>query len=138
MIDPLAKLPGYVLRRATSATSAELRQRLAPLDLRMTDVSILLLIQANPGVTQSELGRMLDIKRANMTPIAAKLAERDLIARQQVDGRSHGWALTAAGVTLMAQAQKIISTFERALVERVPTEHRAHILPVLMALWSPA
>ncbi len=138
MIDPLSSLPGYLLRRATSATSAELRHLLAPLDLRTTDVSILLLIQANPGITQSELGRMLDIKRANMTPIAAKLAERALIDRQQVDGRSHGWALTAAGSALAAQAQLIITTFERALVERVPAAHQAHILPVLMALWSPA
>jgi hypothetical protein len=44
MKDPLAKLPGYVLRRASSAALGELNQRLEPLKLRHADAAFLLLI----------------------------------------------------------------------------------------------
>ena len=53
MRDPLPSLPGYALRRAANATAAELSGRLTPLGLRQSDVSVLILIAENPGVTAS-------------------------------------------------------------------------------------
>lgn len=137
MHDPLKSLPGYLLRRAASALTIELSRRLTDLDLRIADMSILLLVDANPGVTQSELGRMLDIQRANMTPMTAKLSERRLIAREAVDGRSQGLALTAAGTALAMQAHAIADAYERELVDRVPVDLRPYVIPILSALWSP-
>ena len=136
MRDPLSILPGYILRRASSAVGAELSRRLALLDLRTVDMSVLLLVEANPGITQSELGRMLDIQRANMNPIASGLSERKLIVREAVDGRSQGLTLTASGDVLATQAKAIVQAFETELIERVPPDLRPHVLPVLKALWS--
>jgi DNA-binding MarR family transcriptional regulator len=137
MRDPLKSYPGYLLRRAASSLTTELTRRLADLDLRIADVSILLLIDANAGITQSELGRILDIQRANMTPMTAKLSERGMVTREAVDGRSQGLTLTATGKAMAAQARAIADTFEQDLVDRVPIELRPHILPILSALWSP-
>jgi DNA-binding MarR family transcriptional regulator len=136
MHDPLKLLPGYVLRRASSKLAAELGSHLTPLDLRSADVSVLLLIHANPGTTQSELGRILDIQRANMTPLVAKLSSRGLIVRQKVDGRSQGLALTNKGVALAGEAQSVIASFEQSLALRIPAKSRPHLLPVLTALWG--
>ena len=137
MYDPLSQLPGYVLRRTALATMNALSERLTPLDLRTVDASVLLLISANPGVTQSELCRALDIQRANMTPLAAKLSERGLIEREAVDGRSQGLALTACGRVLVGKVQVIIDGFEAELIARVPPALRPHLMPVLRALWEP-
>lgn len=136
MIDPLKLLPGYVLRRASSKVAAELSARLAPLGLRSSDVSVLLLIEVNPGVTQSELGRVLDIQRANMNPIVSKLSDRGLIVREKVDGRSQRLVLTGEGVALTSRARAAIEMFEEALATRVPVKLRPHLLPVLSALWG--
>ena len=76
MKDPLLDLPGYVLRRASAAALSELNQRLAPLRLRHGDAAFLLLIAAAPGSNQSEVGRILDIERANMVPLVARLDGR--------------------------------------------------------------
>jgi DNA-binding MarR family transcriptional regulator len=133
--DPLQTFPGYLLRRASSALTAKLSRRLATLDLRIADMSILFFIEANPGITQSELGRLLDIQRANMTPITAKLGARGLISRATVDGRSQGLELTSAGAALSLKARTIADTFERELIERVAPNLRAHVAPVLTALW---
>ncbi|HKX55834.1 MAG TPA: helix-turn-helix domain-containing protein, partial [Xanthomonadales bacterium] len=92
--DPLENYPGYSLRRASAAAMARLARRFAKLDLRPTDASVLMVIDANPNITQSEISRMLDIASANMAPLVSRLADRGLVERLPVDGRSHGLALT--------------------------------------------
>ena len=131
MRDPLPKFPGYALRRAANATAAELSARLAPTGLRQSDVSVLLLGAANPGVTASAIGRQLE--RANMVPLLKRLD--GLIARAPIDGKSQGLALTDAGAARLAEARKVVETFEAEVLARVPPEHRDHLLPALEALW---
>jgi DNA-binding MarR family transcriptional regulator len=136
MKDPLVRLAGYVLRRASAAAVAELNQRLAPLELRHADVAMLMLIEFSPGITQSEAGRVLDIQRANMVPFVARLQARAVIQRRQVDGRSQALDLTHRGRLLLARARRVVDTHEVALLGRVPQKLRPMVLPVLTALWG--
>ena len=135
MRDPLPSLPGYALRRAANATAAELAGRLTDLGLRQSDVSVLILIAENPGVTASAIGRALDIQRANMVPLLNRLEELGLIEREPIDRKSRGLALTADGQERLAAARKVVEDFEADLIRRVPAEHRPHLLPALEALW---
>ena len=133
MRDPLVNFPGYALRRAANATAAELASRLGAIGLRQSEVSVLMLIAANPGVTASALGRQLGIERANMVPLLKRL--EGLIDRAPIDGKSQGLALTAPGETRLSAARAVVEAFEAELIARVPPEHRAHLLPALEALW---
>ncbi len=135
MRDPLPAFPGYALRRAANATAAELAARLAPTGLRQSDVSALILIGENPGVTASAIGRALDIQRANMVPLLKRLEDERLIDREPIDRKSRGLELTERGRERMAQARAVIEAFEAELIARVPVEHRGHLLPALEALW---
>lgn len=135
MRDPLPDLPGYSLRRAANATAAELATRLSELELRQVDASILILIGDNPDVTASALGRQLDIQRANMVPLLKRLEDAGWIDRKPLDGKSQGLVLTAAGLEKRQQALAVIEQFETELLERIPPEHRDHLLPALNALW---
>ena len=135
MRDPLPGFPGYALRRAANATAAELAARLAPMELRQSDVSALILIGENPGVTASAIGRTLDIQRANMVPLLKRLEDAGLIDRAPIDKKSRGLELTSLGRARLSEARKVVEQFERELIERVAPEHRAHLLPALEALW---
>ncbi len=135
MDDPLLRLPGYSLRRAASAMLAELSAKLEPLELRFADVSALMIIAANPGITASQLGRMIDVQRANMVPLIARIEAAGLIARRPLDGKSHSLELTEAGKARLAQAQSVIDAFEESLLARIPQQHRDHLMPALNALW---
>jgi DNA-binding MarR family transcriptional regulator len=137
MQDPLTQLPGYVLRRASAAALARLNERLAPLGLRHIDVALMLLVEATPGLTPSRAGRVLDIQRANMVPLVARLESRSLMARQRVDGRSHALRLTAEGRSRLSRARAVVAHCEAALLRPVPVKLRPHVLPILMALWNP-
>ena len=135
MDDPLLRFPGYALRRAANSTAAELSARLAKVELRQSDASLLMLVASNPGATSSALGRALGIERANMVPLLKRLEEAGLIGREAIDGKSQGLRLTAEGQRRLAEARAIIEAFEDELVARVPPEHRDHLLPALNALW---
>ena len=117
MRDPLPSFPGYALRRAANATAAELAERLAEVDLRQSDTSVLILIGENPGVTASAVGRALDIQRANMVPLLKRLEDAGLIDRAPIDGKSRGLALTPLGETRMAKARQVVEAFEAELHE---------------------
>ena len=82
VIDPLKDYPGYALRRASAASMARLAQRLEPLGLRPAEATVLMVIGANPGITQSEVGRLLEIASANMAPLTSRLGRRGLIVRR--------------------------------------------------------
>ena len=135
MDDPLIRFPGYALRRAANATAAELSARLAALDLRQSDASLLMLVASNPGATSSALGRALGIERANMVPLLKRLEEAGLIGREAIDGKSQGLRLTPDGQSRLAEARQVIEAFEAELLARVAPEHREHLLPALNAIW---
>jgi DNA-binding MarR family transcriptional regulator len=134
-IDPLEGYPGYALRRASAASMARLARRFAALDLRAAEATVLMVIDANPNIRQSEIGRMLDIASANMAPLVSRLADRELIERQPVDGRSHGLALTGMGRKVAAKVKKTVIAHEAELLEKIPAAQRKPFLAALRTLW---
>lgn len=112
VINPLDAHVGYQLRRASGAAMAALGRRLAALDLRPTDASILVLVEANPLITQSRLGQALGVQRANMAPLTGGLLLRELIVREPIDRKSHGFRLTQAGAGLTVQARAAMAAHE--------------------------
>ncbi len=134
LIDPLADLPGYLLRRAANSMMAELASRLAVIDLRVTEATVLLLIADRSDMTSSEIGKTLDIQRANMVPLLNRLAAADLIARRPLDRKSQAVVLTETGLEHLQQVRTITRQFEQDLLSRIPAQHRAHFVPALQAL----
>lgn len=134
MIDPMSDYPGYLLRRASALAMARLAKHLKVLHLTPTDATVLNVIDANPNSKQSEIGRMLDIARANMAPLISRLAERGLIERQPVDGRSHGLILSRSGRALIPRIKSAFAGHEEALVKEVSAVQRRAFVAALRAI----
>ena len=125
MIDPVASHLGYLMRRASAAMMARLGNALAPLGLRPVEATILLLIAANPGCSQSDIGRQLGIKRANMVPLMAGLSAKRLIDKSMGDGRTYALSLTEAGEQARIAAERVMAELENrhsALLESPQAE----------------
>lgn len=131
----LSDNPGYSLKRASNAAMAELSERLACEDLRITDATILVLLGENSRLTASRLGKMLDIQRANMVPFLGRMEAAGLIARAPIDKKSIALVLTDKGRETLERVLGIVTRFEADLIARVPEEHRPHLKPALDALW---
>jgi len=134
--DPLAQLPGYALRRAANAMMAELGQRLGIIELRVADASVLMLVGQRRDMTSSDIGRALDIQRANMVPLLNRLEAAGLIERVPLDRKSLAIVLKPAGKNSLGRVLDITERFERELLDRIPAAHRDHFLPALNALWG--
>lgn len=132
--DPLIALPGYALRRAANAMMADLAERLNALDLRISDASVLLLVEGREDMTSSEIGKMLDIQRANMVPLLNRLEGARLVERVPINLKSQAIRVTRKGSARLKEVRAIVDRFETDLLERIPEEHRAHFLPALQAL----
>lgn len=133
--DPLSRLPGYSLRRAANAMMAELGALLDAVDLRISEASILLLIDGREDMTSSAIGTVLDIRSANMVPLLNRLSHQGLIEKVPLDGKSLAIVLSDKGRAKLAEVQAITEKFENDLLRRIPAAHRAHFVPALNALW---
>jgi DNA-binding MarR family transcriptional regulator len=136
LTNPLDGLLGYQLRRASQAMLDDLLAALKDLELRPTSVSVLLLIAANPGITQSRIGQALAIERANMVPMTAKLTEQGMLSRSRADGRSHGLHLTEEGKKAVTKIRKRIADHEGKFWGETKAPERIALLSFLRSLWD--
>ncbi|MEO6367486.1 MAG: MarR family winged helix-turn-helix transcriptional regulator [Steroidobacteraceae bacterium] len=138
LVDPMADRLGYQLRRVSVLMMADLGTRLAPLGMRPADVGTLLLIGANPGCRQGEVGDALGIKRANMVPLIADLVKKGFVVRARADGRSHALSLTPQGRARNVALNKLLERHEAALLSRLDQKSRQALLAALTTLRGPA
>jgi DNA-binding MarR family transcriptional regulator len=134
LADPMAARLGYQLRRVSVAMMADLSAKLVPLGLRPAEATILLLVGANPGCQQGEIGEVLGIKRANMVPLMARLVDAGLVARARADGRSHAISLTSRGVTKVAAINKVLDRQEAQFHASLDARSLANLLKALAML----
>jgi DNA-binding MarR family transcriptional regulator len=131
-------LIGYHLRRLSVAVMTDLADSLAPLGLRPAEASVLFMIDANPGITQSDVAKELGILRANMTPLIAALVKRDLIQREPVDGRSQALTLSSRGDALTRKAWLITRQHENRMFGTLSESARIRVIAQLRGLWRHA
>jgi DNA-binding MarR family transcriptional regulator len=136
LVNPLEGLLGYQLRRGSQAMLDDLVSMLKDLHLRPSSASVLLLVAANPGVTQSRIGQLLAIERANMVPMTAKLAQQGMLTRLRADGRSHGLHLTDEGKKVAVKIRKRIADHEAKLWRDAKPSERTTVLGFLKSLWT--
>jgi energy-coupling factor transporter ATP-binding protein EcfA2 len=94
--DPLV---GYAATRASVELKKTFQKHLGPLDLRAVEFSILVLVAANPGANQRQLGQSLEVSAPNMAITLDKMVERGWVerVRSTEDRRAQEIHLTAAG-----------------------------------------
>ncbi len=134
LVDPMAARIGYQLRRVSVLMMADLGERMAPTGLRPTEATILLLIGANAGCRQGEVGDTLGIKRANMVPLIAGLIKKGLVTRARADGRSHALTLTAAGRAKTTTFNRLLDKQESDFHSRLDQKSLPGLLAALKAL----
>ncbi len=135
LTNPLEGLAGYNLRRASNVIILPLEESLRTIDVSIVGVTVLILIEANPGVTQSQLCREVSIKSSNMAPLIMDYFDRGLIERERHDGRSYGLFVTSKGRRLLKKAWKFISESEAQQSVRLSKEEWGRLVSLLGALW---
>jgi DNA-binding MarR family transcriptional regulator len=129
----LPGLLGYRLRLAQQALFRDFAASVA--ELSPGRVGILLLIQANPGVTQSRLAQAVSLERSTMVGVLHVLEDRGLLERRRgEDRRTNGLWLTAGGRNLVAKLKHRIQLHENRVASRLSSAEREQLIGLLEKL----
>jgi DNA-binding MarR family transcriptional regulator len=130
----MSHLVGYAASRAAITLRQVFAKHMAPLDLKIVEFSILMLVAQNHQVNQKQLGQALDISAPNMAVTLDRMVERGWVLRERCsdDRRSQRIALTLAGRKLTARAEKIAETMEDDAMQALSPRERATLIRLLM------
>lgn|SRR5574340_711824 len=122
-LDLLPDLIGYQLRLTQLAIFNDFTNELKDFEISPGRFGVLVLISANPGLTQSSLAQATHLDRSTMVAVIDQLESRGLVERRAspTDRRSNALMLTAEGKKLLRQLKQQVQ------------QHEAHITGSLTA-----
>jgi DNA-binding MarR family transcriptional regulator len=127
---PLPQLIGYRLRLAQQAVFRDFAASVP--GVSPGRIGMLLLVEANPGVTQSRLAQAVGRDRSTMVGVLDQLEAKGLIERRKgEDRRTNGLWLTRAGRAMLARAKRAIAVHERRVASRLSAAERVRLLELL-------
>lgn len=126
----LPELLGYRLRVAQQAVFRDFAASVP--GLTPGRVGLLVLIDANPGVTQSRLAEAVRRDRSTMVGVLDQLESKGLVERRRgADRRTNGLWLTRAGRATLARALRRIAAHERRIAARLTAAERRELMRLL-------
>jgi DNA-binding MarR family transcriptional regulator len=113
-LDVLPGLIGYQLRLTQLAIFNDFASELKEYDISPGRFGVLVLISANPGLTQSSLAQATHLDRSTMVAVIDQLEARGLVERRPspTDRRSNALVLTAEGKKLLKQLKQLVQVHE--------------------------
>jgi len=135
-LGPLNGYIGYLLRRAQMWAMTGFLETMKEVDLRPTQYSVLILINENPGIRQTEVCAALGLQKANFVPLLNELERRGLALRKvgAPDRRSSALYLTSQGETLLQQANELHSKWEGQIAARLGARGQEQLRELLQKL----
>ena len=130
----LMHLVGYAASRAAIELRKIFAKHMGPLDLKVVEFSILVLVASNPQVNQKQLGQALDMSAPNLAVTLDRMVERGWVerVRSTLDRRAQHVHLTARGRELTQQAEKIAATMENTTLRVLSLAERALLIELLL------
>lgn len=141
--DDLDESLGFQLKMLQLELDARARLALAPFDISPARVAALMMINANPGTTQTALGNALSVNRASAMKLVNFLERRALVRRKPgADARANAVYLTPSGSAQLEKMRRALQgTHQEALAplsEKEASMLLACIRKMRSALGDPA
>jgi len=124
---------GYLVRRLQVWIFQDFERALARYDIRPGQYSVLVVIEANPGLSQADLADALGIQRTRLVLLLDDLERRGLIRRLRLpsDRRYHALALTRGGQKKLKRIKSLAAIHEARVEEVLGPGKRGVLIPIL-------
>jgi DNA-binding MarR family transcriptional regulator len=131
--DVLDVLLGYSLRRAQVAMFLAFHQATRGLEITPPRFTALVVVGANPGISQSTLGDVLGIARSGAMMLVDWMVRRELVARERAphDRRAWGLRLTRAGEQMVHRMKRSVLARDRKRAAGLSAVERQELLRLL-------
>ena len=135
----LPRLIGFNLRFAQVSVFQHFTAKLGTYGISAPQFGTLLLIEANPGVSQSSVAEALRFDRSTLVQIIDRLEHRGLVVRavSARDRRSHALELTEQGATLLDALKALALEHEDEMARGLEDGERDTLIRLLERIHSP-
>lgn len=132
-LDLLPGLIGYQVRLTQLAVFGDFAADLKEFDISPGRFGVLVLISANPGLTQSRLAAATQLDRSTMVAVIDQLEARGLVERRAspTDRRSNALVLTPAGESLLKKLKRRIKSHEARIAEAMTPREAATFIELM-------
>ena len=129
----LTGLVGFHLRQAQIAVFRDFVGSMRPLDITPGLFAVLVLVEANPGLKQSDLARAVHLDRSTVVSVIDNLERRNLLERRAAanDRRSNALRLTPSGAALLRRLKQRVARHEKRLACALDAGERATLVALL-------
>lgn len=129
----LPGLVGYQLRMAQIALFRDFSQGLGGEDVTPGLFGVLVIIETNPDLKQSELAKAAQLDRSTVVTVIDNLERRGLVERRVAlhDRRSNAIRLTDAGAALLRRLKRQVAQHEKRLLQNFSAAERDTFLALL-------
>ncbi|MBI5898274.1 MAG: MarR family transcriptional regulator [Rhodocyclales bacterium] len=133
----LPDLIGYQLRMAQIALFRDFAQGPGAEDVTPGLFGVLVIIEANPDLKQSELARATHLDRSTVVTVIDNLERRGLVERRVAlhDRRSNAIRLTEAGTTLLKKLKRQVTQHEKRLMANFSADERDSFIRLLQKVF---
>ncbi|MGQ0544835.1 MAG: MarR family winged helix-turn-helix transcriptional regulator [Betaproteobacteria bacterium] len=134
--DVLDELLGYLLRRAQVAMFMSFREATRGVAITPPRFTALVVIGANPGLSQTVLGNVLGIARSGAMLLADRFETQGLVERRHRadDGRAWGLVLTRRGEALVERLKRRVVASDRKRAAVLSARERRELRRLLAKL----
>jgi DNA-binding MarR family transcriptional regulator len=132
-LGPLSAYLGYALRRAQLVVFDDFFHTFADMDLRPAQFGLLVVINQNPGLKQTDASAALGIQTPNFVALVDELERRGLAQRMPAenDRRSHALHLTKAGEAMLKRVIARQAEHEERMTAKIGKAGREQLLALL-------
>lgn len=132
----LPGLLGYRLRLAQRAVFDDFAASIERADISPGLFGILVIIEANPGLKQSELAAAAQLDRSSIVPVLDKLEARGHVTRRasEQDRRVNGLWLTPQGTLLLRTLKRRVLAHEQRILSGLTPAERIQLFALLTRL----
>ena len=132
----LDELLGYSLRRAQVAMFLAFHEATRGMEITPPRFTALVIIEANPGLSQSVLGKVLGIARSGAMTMTDWLEARGLVERRRKPGDARAWGLhlTADGEQFVAKMRRRVLQHDLSKAKSLSRAERRELLRLLEKL----
>ena len=133
----LPELIGYQLRLAQIAIFRDFAQTVGTFGITPGLFGILIIIDANPGLKQSELAKAAHLDRSSVVSVIDNLERRALVERRSAvaDRRSNALQLTSAGKALLKKLRRLVAKHEQQLTANLNENEQATLVRLLQKIF---
>jgi len=129
----LPNLLGYNVRRAEIALWRDFSRTVGEGEVRPALFSLMILVEANPGIAQIDIANQLDIDKATVVGLVQRLQRRRCVLCRQssVDRRRQGIFLTDRGQTELNQLREEMLEHETRFTRLFSQQELAQLFTLL-------